>query len=259
MKRCCFTWYEGCFAFMRHLRMRNDVDGISGDLVHVLYFMDYLEKHYPMDFYALHEKKALDANDTSVGDLAREKSMKQLCFQKDCRNIFKWTTKWFKDRGYDCPPHSDDAEQQTVYAYLVAAHCRMSYLVAPEANARLKRMREKARNDPRGRGWCREFKHEEYNLDDERYGIPVKYNAFGAAVYELAAEYTQKYDDPKIGILKYMRHRDMNKTDEELRTAWWILMLRGVIWHLSTWHHRDAPGAAVPSAYYDNHTPVWIT
>ena len=46
-------------------------------------------------------------------------------------------------------------------------------------------------------------------------------------------------------------------TDDEIEEMWWMLMLRGVTWAMSV--RIEVRDEVIPSSYYENRTPIWIT
>ena len=79
-------------------------------------------------------------------------------------------------------------------------------------------------------------------------------------VADVAWAYVHKKED----FIKEIRKRVEGCTkdtipysDDEIEEMWWMLMLRGVCWALSV--RIDIPNEVVPSSYYGNRTPVWIT
>lgn len=256
--RCVFTFYEGYFALWRRLRRLQDGNALSEAMQEVLRLFNFLEETYRMDFYAINNKRAVKAADGNTEADRREKQMRLL---QDCRRIFRWTTDWFsyKERSFTQPSPCEEDEGQTLYVCLVAAHCYMSYQAIPKAKKKVQEARRKGRQNG---GFDRAFKHQEYKLDaTDAYGIslrpPEKYKFFNADMYHIGLEYTEMYDHDEHGIVNYMRKREVELSDEVLKDAWWVLMLRGVVWSLSTW--RGAPGEPLPSSYYKNDTPIWIT
>ena len=56
---------------------------------------------------------------------------------------------------------------------------------------------------------------------------------------------------------KDMREKVSNAGNTDFKTAWWVLMLRGHVWYLAT--RQETKGSPIPSMYYEDATPVWIS
>jgi hypothetical protein len=60
-------------------------------------------------------------------------------------------------------------------------------------------------------------------------------------------------------ILSLSTHTSVSADESE--AAWWVMQLRGMAWHFSTWHGgtmvRDVLGEQfIPSSFYGNKSPV---
>ena len=68
---------------------------------------------------------------------------------------------------------------------------------------------------------------------------------------------------PEHGIPAFFGRRGIglsnngDESDDICEALWWMLMLRGVIWTMSCTHIES--DYKVPSVFYGNKTPVWIT
>ena len=84
---------------------------------------------------------------------------------------------------------------------------------------------------------------------------------FAFELFELAKQYAKDIRYHEYGIASYLRQRGMSIMDDEAEEAWWLLMLRGITWTMATRSDTDlkAFGEFIPSSFYDNKTPIWIT
>lgn len=141
-----------------------------------------------------------------------------------CREVFNETTEYFKKM-------QSGSEQVLVrfkYLDLVGAHCSM----AVDAGFA-------ARDVNDGKGYRQKLDHS---------GLTVPWP------YEIAwtyADFVERGD-----IHKDLSARGWNITKEKAEEAWWMLMLRGMVWEMSVFFFL--PEEVVPASFYGNQTPMWI-
>lgn len=265
-RRGVFAFWEASFKFYRHLRREDDRKCLSHEMAKVLRRWRFLEETYRNDFYCLSGCRARDAQD---GADQPTRNRKQAQMLHDCRNIFRWTTSWLNHYSFGelDTKSSDGGEKRTVYMRLVAAHIRMSTYAIPEGNA------ARDANHKAYKPYGNQEKQKHYHLYDRNDAgeliphngepaLPVAYEFFNTQLYEIAAAYIKHLNHEEHGIVKQMREitddaGHNNIDDDVVKTAWWVMMLRGLVWTLSTSHATK--GEAIPSSLYDNDTPVWIT
>lgn len=131
--------------------------------------------------------------------------------------------------------------------HLVAAHFFMAQSIIHVAMRDL----NKIRNAP---GWTTESKRQRYKLADD---MPFPSAFFYAPIADIAQAYCGNLRDKTHGVVKYMHDRERRTDDDEVETAWWVLMLRGIAWDMSA--IELTRGNVVPASLYNNSTPVWIT
>ena len=248
-RQSVFSFYEARFAFWRHLKRREDEGSLDDEgLASVLQHLSYMQRTYSNDAFGLNAFLAVAAAD---GKDQEERLQTQSKFIEDGRSIFNWTTEWFLEHDFWTRDRSSDTSSfRTWYMHLVAAHCIMSYNAIVVACQRT----DKNKAIP---GWGDKYKEGHFSLKDRDYGIPIKYDFFNGHLYVIGEAYIEFLDHNDFGVLKYMRDQELGLSDHTVRTAWWVLMLRGIVWSMATMDARR--GEPIPSSYYDNDTPVWIT
>jgi len=258
--RSVYTFWEGRLALHRALRRRveavsealsrtveaplktpNHVDPQlqDGGYGKILAFFDQLEQEYNDDWYVRWSKKRVMRNERSVED--KKKCMKTL------RDVYEWTQKWLtvhvlEFRHLNTPSYTD----------LVAAH---AYMATHAIRAtQLRDPADPANHRPDGK----------YDLlipdyDEEKHGLRPDDNT-----YAIACSYVEHLHHIKHGIRAYLRDNWLDMTEDNCEAAWWVMQLRGIVWHLSSWHGetmvRDVLGEQlIPSSFYGNKSPIWIT
>jgi hypothetical protein len=232
---------ESRLAFHRRLRIRVEEGlgnkDLSRTLVEVLDYMDKFEQDHSDYWYSRwFWNPSIREKETWQDRLAAIQNMRQ---------AFQWTTDYFVKKGFD-RAHIDGCSR---YLHLVAANA----LMASHATEAVKTLQK---NSP---GPCtHEDQRKAYDITD-RHGY-----FFGSRQYEMGQLYVDYSLDPAFGVSAHLRQRCIVDLDmEQVEAAWWVLQLRGIIWSISTWHPNGTVqktlGSPVPSSFYGNKTPVWIT
>jgi hypothetical protein len=92
-----------------------------------------------------------------------------------------------------------------------------------------------------------------YLLYDERVA-PI---SLRAGRFQIAQRYVQNLQgesDDTYTVVKYMHGRGIDIPDDSIEIAWRVLMLRGIVWDMSTVERRCRE--VVPSSSYHNKTPI---
>jgi hypothetical protein len=107
------------------------------------------------------------------------------------------------------------------------------------------------------RGMDRRTKEKDYDLWNPDTGVSKDYVFFAEHLYNVGQVYIENLKHEKYGIVKYMKDQHCNMPEKNIINAWWVMMLRGVVWRLATVERRK--GDAIPASLYENDTPIWIT
>jgi hypothetical protein len=236
----CF--WEGRLALHRRLqeRVQSEASSLTKTteaLADVLEKFDLLEQRHGDDWYA-----RWSWNPSICNGHAWETKLSAI---NDARQIFDWTTNYFLERGFGESSNGG----HTRYVHLVAAHACMADYAIGKSKAFVK-------NYKHGRG--------QHDLK-EAYKIESKHgNHFVFDLYEVGRHYVNQLHDSQHGVKVYLREKDIFMNDDEAEAAWWVMQLRGITWHFSTWHPDGTVAQVlgdrlVPSSFYGNKSPVWIT
>ncbi|KAF2832789.1 hypothetical protein CC86DRAFT_198 [Ophiobolus disseminans] len=239
--RSIYSFWEGRLALHRALRERVESGVSSRDLHEVLStilgMMDRLEEKYMSDWYVRLDRMRVMRNQMGAAN-------KKECMA-DAREIYAWTQTWLK-------AHTFAATNQDLPAYvdLVAAHAYM-------ATHACEQVKEFIAKDARPQD--QRTMRQAYNINPRRHG-----SRFNHEVYEIACHYVKNIRDEDHGIHPYLAYNHTSPSHDASEAAWWVMQLRGIVWHFSTWHPetvvREVLGEQlIPSSFYGNKSPVWIT
>ena len=225
------AYWEGRCVLWRRLNRRY-VSKTS--LEEVLRYYNVLETKYSDDFYWRYDKAI-----AVVGKVSKEKKG----FLDDCRSIFDYTTEQFKRQPFALD--KENASGQKRYLDLLGAHVCMSMNAVQKAH-------EKIAATPRDKRTQHALK--------KKYEVTSSHGYYVSEdVWEIAEAYVDSIEDGIFDFAEYLRDRDINVTDDQAEEAWWLLMLRAMVWGMSTRQVFNHPfGRPVPSSFYGNKTPVWI-
>jgi hypothetical protein len=255
-----YTFWEGRLALHRALQARveegrpalhgevqasteipNSVNPKVASVVldRVLECFKWLEQDYKDDWYVRWSKPRVMRNQQGVE--AKKKCMKTL------RDIYEWTQEWLTtnvevSKRPNAPTYTDLVAS---HAYMATHACRATQHRNPA---------DPAYHGPDGR----------YVLlipdyDEEKHGFRPDDNT-----YAIACNYVNHLNHNEHGMHAYLRDNHLDMSVEDCEAAWWVMQLRGIVWHLSTWHGdtivRDVLGEQlIPSSFYGNKSPIWIT
>ena len=239
--RSVYTFKEGRLALHRALRERVYSGMLSPELhdvlSQVLRMMNSLEEKYSNDWYIRLRKKRVMRNQSGV-------HAKKECM-RDIKEVYTWTQTWLIN-------HTSGSVRQDRLEYdnLVAAHAYMAAFACAEA-------KEFVGRDTRAQD--QRTMRKAYDIDPKSHGP-----RFNHEVYEIACHYVKHIHHEAHGIHAYLTENHANVSADESEAAWWVMQLRGITWHLSVWHGdtmvRDVLGEQlIPSSFYGNKSPVWIT
>lgn len=237
-----YCFWEGRIALHRKVRERANSEKIGQSLKEtlscVLTKMDLLEQNYSNDWYSRWASSTCLHN--TSGSKAKEEAI------QSARDIFLWTTNYFTDHNF----HHKSNGGLTEYVHLVAAHASMADYAWVDA---------------------REFLTH-YNRDRTQPALRRDYNItaehgyyFVFELYELGTRYVKYLNDQEHGITQYLRNKGIpNRTEEEIEAAWWVMQLRGIVQNFSTYHPDNILSTIfgdrlVPSSFYGNKSPLWVT
>ncbi|MCJ1307362.1 hypothetical protein MMC25_001008 [Agyrium rufum] len=168
----------------------------------------------------------------------------------DCREIHDWTTFALKGKANGTRidfSERDDISHLPHYVHLVAAHACMTMDAIQDAIETLK--------SQIGKG-----KDRSQRALRKEYGFETGYGDFlTQELYLIGKEYVRHVTKPDSPIGDYLRSKGVYLSDSEAEIAWWLLMLRGLTWAMSTVWESRSNGDPVPSSIYGDQTPIWIT
>ena len=192
-----------------------------------------------------------------------------MLFRSGCRKVFEWTTNFFHESPAISPASGEIGSHswewkgsgQSRYVSLVAAHAIMvmktNRLVRAELSDRVSKLKSDfPGGDERRKEHARllPFPNSEWTGLHEQY-IFVR-------------DYVANLRHEKYGIVQFLRARGVDVHEDFIEAAWWVLVLRGIAWDMSTTGHigtRKEHGLQyfwgsnyVPSDYYEMLSPVWI-
>ena len=239
-----FHHWEARYALRKHLLTAKQAGQLSCTLSNVLDYFTHLEVIYRADFYALSEFSVFcDTSETG------KQKMSDLL--NDCQLIFEWTSQWLLSHGYDQRVHSESSDYggHSRYVYLVIAYWKMSYNAVRSAKANAQ-SRHQGKHD-------RSNTHEAYSLND----IPVAYKWFHTRTFELMNACIEALRNNEL--VDYMSSKGISDDEGHFNEAWWVLLLRGHVWDLATQEltprEETHIGSPIPSMYYNDATPIWIS
>lgn len=260
-----FHFWECRLALWRDLHRRRQT--LSEDLSIVLRSFEHLKKNFPIDYYSVWDysahRKPVSSSESRADKLGS--------LLRDCQSIYDWTTGWFKRNHFDyLDPDLTPFRHQprTRYVQLVISHWRMSYQVTGNAeNAWINLM---APSDTSPVGIAEETQRKDrikkrdiWRLDrdvpdeiEDYEGTFQRYQMFASRWYEMMVACIAGVEQKDL-IGKDMREKVFDAEKTEFKTAWWVLMLRGHVWYLAT--RQETKGSPIPSMYYEDATPVWIS
>ncbi|USW50380.1 hypothetical protein Slin15195_G036990 [Septoria linicola] len=208
-----------------------------------------LEDKFPKDFFGLKGREAI-RGPASQDDPQAEATQKREAIVILCRSIHRWTDGFFRTLGLE----GKDPQGRTHFENLVAAHLNMA------THSTCSMYDSFSDSDMPS-----------YPVADTR--IPSEFDDILADVRALKDDvrppwvlcrlikevegYVKHMREGDHSVARYLQERGLKSTSEQIETAWWILMLRGIAWNMSTLD--ESWGDPIPSSFYDNHVPVWIT
>lgn len=206
--------------------------GLEGILTH----FNHLETEYFGDFYFQEAKACI------VGGCKAD-CMRVPCYFKgenvekrrlnmliDLRSIHLKTTKYFEELNNTTDEKL--VKPQLRYVDLLAAHANMAFPAGQSAFS----------------AWFHHNGRHTYDLNKD--SPPGEY----LEMYEQVCFYVENLNS----LVKELEHKGCTMADEEIKEAWWMLMLRGVVWDMSVWC-TPLEEEPVPASFYVNQTPLWIT
>jgi hypothetical protein len=138
-------------------------------------------------------------------------------YMQDAKEVFARTQTWLKAHTYDATRQNYPA-----YANLVAAH---AYMVA-QARRHVKGFIAEDRRSDDQRSM-----REAYDILPDPHGTRFNYE-----VYEIGKHYGEHLHHDERGIYAYLAENYTSVSAGESEAAWWVMQLRGMAWHFSTWH-----------------------
>jgi hypothetical protein len=264
---CCTTapttplhYFEGRIALMDALEERigelsNQKHKAIPTLNEVFNYFKQLLERWPNDFLDNWDKAVIEGED----------DQEKLKLANHCREIFDSTTDYFSetskfndiDAEDGKPAWTDASGGQFNYVNLVAGHCIMAYHSVDAALKNLDERRQKFRDTkPELR---------------KRHKEEIAWNNWDIAYhgqYFIGIEYAARVRAGEHNVVGYLRSKGVKWHADHIEAAWWVMMLRGIVWDMSTSGDPNFRGftanplrwrgSNVPSSFYDLRTPVWI-
>lgn len=238
-------WYEGRAGFLEMLKDRTksmeDATDCSSDVLKEAYTRLYmLFTNWNYDFLDNWDHSVLEGCDDD----------RKSALTKECYGVFLWATRYLVARWGERDPQ----QGITWYCHLVAGHCVNAYHAVNEIDAT--------------KGWYEEY---EKNHDLRRYHRKVYELAYSSEVgfnseYHIAKKYVSGITGGKHSIARYLRNKGLKLNEDEIETAWWVMVVKGIAWDMATTGHPAARNRKwsyhpeyVPSKFYHMHIPVWIS
>jgi hypothetical protein len=226
-RQCSATplnWREGIVTFW--VRLRQFLETIASkppQLVKVLSHLDRIRNEYPNNFIHIHSLKN-ELYHFNGDSMSSENALLML------KEMFDDTTTFFKYlQGKYLPLESRFEKFGTGFHYpdLVAAHIEMAVEAHHESRAKpLEQRRD-----------CDE-------LDNFRF----------LWMTEQAHLYVDKLGQVEDAMLR----RNQYLARDDIRDAWWTMMLKGIVWKFSVQPHVPPGYAPIPSHFYGSEFPVYI-
>ncbi|KAF1956326.1 hypothetical protein CC80DRAFT_535663 [Byssothecium circinans] len=177
-------------------------------------------------------------------------------FMDDIREMFDWTTNYFIKEGF-CYQRSAGL---TGYVNLVASHCAIASIAAERSRAFIEQLEKGKSEHDMLKQYMEQYlpKDEHYRRDFED-GLSYTGVLAQVGLHDLATRYVELVIDKSLHRFYEIGEPNDGRTE----AAWWVMQLRGFVWHLSTRGSNLAAsqilGKPIPSSLYTNKTPVWIT
>ena len=257
--RCTFRSWE-CRVVFR-FKIKDRISALKGNfdvkiLEEISDWIDFLEHNHKNDFYCRYDQAAITNKHKQnkgavIGTEAKTAvEAKTLLLQKGGKN-FRYTTKELKQLKFD-EEHQDG---QKMYVHLVAAQESMTIDAIEESSKRRKVPDEKTR--------CQKDLENWYDGKGEGFALSANRGpGIDTAFMESAKSHVMSFEAKKShrGITKFLHRKDINYSEEDVEVAWWLLMLRGTAWAMSTRRIDKLQfGEFITSSFYGNKTPIWIT
>ncbi|KAL9617982.1 MAG: hypothetical protein Q9160_007287 [Pyrenula sp. 1 TL-2023] len=287
-------YVEGRFAFVEALedRLEQETNPKLHDLLKQIFnrFNSLKEKHHD-DFFDLWFESKIESKFSTPNE--------KVALSDACREIFDWTSDFFGSQrccsltdaaqntgqplgqhdsvpvassdsgptgasspGAIQPNQQPDApnaakaadyasDGRTYYVHLVAAHAILSFHAVSHVVAH--------QDHSAAPSEARKQHHRAiFSYDTRTLSAHIQ--------YRIAREYVHCLKDKTFGVASHMRSKGIDWDEGDFEVGWWMLVLRGIVWDMSTMGDRNFgrgwgqwEGEAVPSAFYDMKTPVWIT
>lgn len=218
------NWREGIVTLWVRLRqLLEKTASKPPQLVKVLSHLDRIRNEYPNNFIHIHSQKN-ELYHFNGDSMSRENALLML------KDIFDDTTMFFKYLQKKYPPLESQYEKYATgfhYPDLVAAHIEMAVEAHRESQAK--------------------------PLEQRRDCDELDYFRF-LWMTEQAHLYVDKLGQVEDAMLR--RNRYLARDD--IRDAWWTMMLKGIVWKFSVQPHVPPGYAPIPSHFYGSEFPIYI-
>lgn len=272
-----FHFFEGRFALVESLgeRIKEAPNHEAREtIMKVMQKFDEISQNWKDDFSDKYDSSIIEGHDNN----------KKIELAEACRKVFDWTTGYFQGKGLEEDKNGKHETKDTIepelpqnentndtylneregfydwskthngrtyYVDLVAAHAVMSFYAVSNVVDNFAEPKNRHRGKNVRIGLHRELVAS-YDSRDSKMHIQ----------YHIAKEYVSCFKH----ITSHLSSKGVELKDDFVEAAWWVLVLRAVVWDMST--SGDArfakrpgkwEGDPVPSYLYDTVMPVWIT
>ena len=234
-----FHLWESRRALLVQLRKRikalNELPKDDNRLGYVKESLERLEKDFKKDFYVQRGSLIARFETDEERAASRKRGLEEVRLQRkvfleDLREIFKVTQDFFLRRRL---PNSENVKKVSEYVDLVSVNIEMCHFAEQKARKR-----------------C--------DTNDGKHPLNFSERPWEDFLecYEAASCYVEFLDHNEYELFVSLRRKRCKMENLKMKEAWWMLMLRDIVWNLScNCLNSDEP---IPSSFYDNQRPVWI-
>lgn len=234
-----FHLWESRRALLVQLRKRikalNELSKDDNRLEYVKESLERLEKNFKKNFYVQRDSLIARFETDEERATSRKRELEEVRLQRkvfleDLREIFKVTQDFFLRRRL---PNSENVKKVSEYVDLVSVNIEMCHFAEQKARKR-----------------C--------DTNDGKHPLNFSERPWEDFLecYEAASCYVEFLDHNEHELFVSLRRKRCKMENLKMKEAWWMLMLRDIVWNLScNCLNSDEP---IPSSFYDNQRPVWI-
>lgn len=222
------SWREGNVVFWQRLEERIATQAKRHQLMKVFEGFDMLAKKYRKNFIDIHELDSVMCH-WNGDSMSSEKALLELKkMWDDCIAFLVSLQRKYHCTEFKYEKHSRGPRRGFRYTDLVAAHIEM----ATDAHY-------SAMDTP---------------LEQQRSCTILK-----EYVFTWMTEQANLYVDNIEMIVRSMQRRNSALDADDIRDAWWTMILKGVLWKYSVQPHCPPGYAPIPSHFFGSKFPIYLT